>query len=384
MSKMKALRAALALTLGGLSLFALACGPKPAAVSANDTAMVRRGNVTVTATASGNLAFSTQQDLAFEMGGTVASVSVNVSDTVKQDQVLATLDTQQWQDNVTAKRRALVQANLNLENAQVALDQAQNAYPWPDLTVLQGNVDKARNAVDYARYRQQQALTDEKATAEEKTRWTKMIAQAETDLAIAQDKLNRMLSGEDTDQVQAAKLQVELAQGRVNDAEKALSDAQTGSPVIKAPFAGLITKVNVAAGDGVKKGTVAVQLVDPARFQADVLMTERDVFNVKVGEDAFVQLTAMPAMNLPAKVTAIAPTATITQGVVNYKVTGDTVSPAGLREYTSPGTTVFGNSRGSNGDPTRPGRSAPSGPLGDRDRTDCAEERGACSAQPGD
>jgi len=45
-----------------------------------------------------------------------------------------------------------------------------------------------------------------------------------------------------------------------------------------------------------------------------------DIFQAKLGGEATVQIDAMPGMSLPAKVTHISPTATIQQGVVNYKV----------------------------------------------------------------
>jgi hypothetical protein len=90
--------------------------------------------------------------------------------------------------------------------------------------------------------------------------------------------------------------------------------------VIVAPFAGFITMVNVEGGDEVKKGTVAVQLADPDKFEAEVLVGEMDISQVKLGGEALVQVDALSGLTLPAKVTHISPTATIQQGVVNYKV----------------------------------------------------------------
>jgi hypothetical protein len=65
---------------------------------------------------------------------------------------------------------------------------------------------------------------------------------------------------------------------------------------------------------------VAVRLVDPTKFEAEVMANEMDIFQLKLGGEATVQIDAMPTLTLPAKVTFISPTATITSGVVNYKV----------------------------------------------------------------
>jgi len=85
-------------------------------------------------------------------------------------------------------------------------------------------------------------------------------------------------------------------------------------------IAGFITKVNVEGGDEVMKGTLAVQLADPNKFEANILVSEMDILQVKLGGEAWVQVDAMPGMSLPAEVTHISPTATIQSGVVNYRV----------------------------------------------------------------
>jgi HlyD family secretion protein len=76
----------------------------------------------------------------------------------------------------------------------------------------------------------------------------------------------------------------------------------------------------------VLKGTIAVQIADPNRFEASILVNEMDIKQVKLGGKATVQVDSQPGLSLPAKVTYIAPTATIQSGVVNYKVKVDVES----------------------------------------------------------
>jgi len=106
----------------------------------------------------------------------------------------------------------------------------------------------------------------------------------------------------------------------VADAQKALDDAKASSPEVKTTFDGLLLRL-MCAGDEVNKGTVAVTIADPAKFQADVLVSQMDIYNIQVGGDATVQADALSGLSFPAKITYIAPTATVSQGVVNYKVT---------------------------------------------------------------
>ncbi|MBM4447635.1 MAG: HlyD family efflux transporter periplasmic adaptor subunit [Chloroflexi bacterium] len=139
----------------------------------------------------------------------------------------------------------------------------------------------------------------------------------DAEYALESAKFDVEEAGHDVDDAQ---LDVKDAQKALADAQKKLTDAQNKSPEIKAPFAGFITKVNVSGGDEVLSGTVAVQLADPNKFEAEIMISEMDIAQVKVGGEASVQVDALSGLTLPAEVTHISPTATISQGVVNYKV----------------------------------------------------------------
>jgi multidrug resistance efflux pump len=112
-------------------------------------------------------------------------------------------------------------------------------------------------------------------------------------------------------------LDVNDADTAVADAQSALDDAKDLSPIITAPFDGFISSIKVAGGDEIQKGTIAMVIADPNQFSAKILVTEDDIFSVKLGGDATVSLTALSGTP-SAKVTKISPTATVSSGVVNY------------------------------------------------------------------
>jgi len=56
------------------------------------TAKVRKGDITITASGSGNLLPATELDLGFRTGGTLTDLAVAVGDRVDAGQVLARLD----------------------------------------------------------------------------------------------------------------------------------------------------------------------------------------------------------------------------------------------------------------------------------------------------
>jgi len=299
------------------------------AVPENQIATVKRGDLTLDITAAGNLALSHVEDLAFEMDGTVEEVPVEEGESVEEGQLLAKLDISAWEDNiaelkdkVTVAERDVLDRQVSLTSAEIALENAEDVYEWPDIWEAQLAVSDAEDFLDYA-----QRNLDKATQQWEIKYWTEEVEGAEAALSVAEDKLEAQLSGYDPEEVAVKKLQVEQAQARLEDAQKAVEDAkkdldeaQNTSPEITAPFAGFITNVNVEGGDDVLKGTVAVQLADPNEFETEILVNETDIFQVKLGGEARVEIDAIQGLSLPAKVTHISPTATIQQGVVNYKV----------------------------------------------------------------
>ncbi|WP_062318349.1 efflux RND transporter periplasmic adaptor subunit [Demequina maris] len=74
------------------------------------TAVVETGDVTQTLTATGAIASASQEDLAFQVDGTVARVKVGVGDAVAAGDVLARLDTSDLEDAVAEAEEALADA----------------------------------------------------------------------------------------------------------------------------------------------------------------------------------------------------------------------------------------------------------------------------------
>jgi HlyD family secretion protein len=259
----KVLSIALAALVFGVGAASLGCGGEPEA-AALQTASVQRGNLTVEISAAGNLSLSVTQQLAFEMSGTVAEVLVEEGDSVTEGQVLVRLDTSEWEKELVTLELNLLQAEINLDNAELALEAAEG----DTTTTATGDISSQ--------------TTDPK-------------------------------------EIEILELQLELAQARYEDAESALEEARAASPEITAPFDGFITSVNIKGGDEVLKGTVAVTLADPDKFEADILVGELDIVDITLGSTAWVEVEAL-GVTLPASVVHISPTSTIQSGVVNYTV----------------------------------------------------------------
>jgi RND family efflux transporter MFP subunit len=277
---------------------------------------------------------------------------------------------------VTAKEKAVTDAERQVTTKDLAVSQAQldldtaayNLSQVSDLKDIQDEIDSAQFAYDVA----VKMLTGDMGGAgglDSYTYWAQLKTQAKSALTTLEDEKDEILSGtslstsesvaleltkykllvdknelaladakaavEDAQiavddakyavteillELENAKLDVEDAKQTVEEAQSDLDKAKDLSPVITSPFSGFVTKVNVEGGDEVMKGTVVVQIADPNKFEADILVSELDISQVQEGGDASVLVDAFD-LSLEAKVTHIAPTATISSGVVNYNVT---------------------------------------------------------------
>ena len=180
----------LAVCLVSIPLLSCASESESVAVTEDQVVTVQRGDLTVDITAAGNLALSRAEDLAFDLfyqEGTVAEVLVEEGDTVEEGQVLARLDTSEWDDELSAledtvttaerqltaverqlitKQRGLVQAEISLINAKTALEDAEAKYIWPEeIFTARGSLWAAEREVKEA----QAMLRGEKAVYDSQT-----------------------------------------------------------------------------------------------------------------------------------------------------------------------------------------------------------------------
>ncbi|MBN1920653.1 MAG: efflux RND transporter periplasmic adaptor subunit [Anaerolineae bacterium] len=341
--------------LGGVGYWGYVNYLQPGAAQAaapeqvTELVLVTRGALQDSIEGSGNLAAAQEMSLAFSSSGRVAEVLVKVGDTVAEGQSLALLEPANLE-------LAVEKANLNLAQAQIQLDQAlepataaeiakaeaslsaaQASYARvkegtseAQLAQLKGNMELAGKKVqqaqgNYDRYGERMAPSLQDATmAYEAAKLAYEIAIAGpansslisgwNQVEQAQASLDALRAGPDADTVTAAELKVQQAQLALNQARRNLEAA-----TLVAPFAGVITAVNVAAGE-MASGAV-ITLADLQTLEVEFNLDESDIPLVAVGKTARVSVSAVDETALSGTVTAIAPVATLQSGVPLYPVT---------------------------------------------------------------
>ena len=321
-----------------------------------DTATIRRGTLVATVNATGAISPLREAQLAFSVTGPLAKLDVKQGDLVKAGQLLAQLDTR-------ALDLQLAQAEANLVAAQAKFDQlkspapadvaaaqsavasaeaalAQLKNPTPnDMTIAKSDLDKAAAAVaraqaDYDRIGGASnpfiALTPQALALQQATLDYQKIA------AIYNSKINPTES-----QVKQAQTAVEQARAQLarltnpsaNDLKSAqasvdqmraardLAQARIADALIRAPFDGLVTRVDFDLGSFIPAGRALIAVADISELRVKLNIDETDIARVQTGQEVTIGLDAYPDATLQARVSDVAATATTVQGVVNYVVT---------------------------------------------------------------
>lgn len=123
------------------------------------------------------------------------------------------------------------------------------------------------------------------------------------------------VSAPDPLDIESKEIALEKAKLAVEDAQRQLDKA-----VLIAPFDGLIAEINITLEESVSSSTTAIRIIDPSQLQVDTQVNENDIYNIELGMNATIDITALSPLILPATVFAISPAATVSSGVVSYTI----------------------------------------------------------------
>lgn len=257
-------------------------------------------------------------DVAFNASGPVAEVLVRDGDTVTAGQVLARLG------HATAAQAELARAEEEALAAQRALDDLRANGP---LTVAQAQASDlaAESALETA----QQTLEDLRQAQIDRP-----ADERPSDLQIAEAEANVMVLEMALAQAHAYRAAVEqagldpnalaAAEARLTTAQAARAAAQTNLANLElvATHAGTVVNLNLAVGQRVAMGQVALTLADFSVWEVRTEnLTELQVVNLAEGQTASLVFDALPDLPLSAEVVHINAHYEEKRGDITYAVT---------------------------------------------------------------
>lgn len=189
------------------------------------------------------------------------------------------------------------QAQLNVTNAQIRLNDLYAEYNWYTGTYDELEREEARTAVEVA-----------KANLED-----------------AERELAQLQNGKNADDIAAAQARVAAAQATLNLSK------------IQAPFNGTITQTDPLPGDKVSTGSFAFRLDDLSRLLIDVEISEVDINAIVAGQAVTVNFDAIQDTTYSGTIIEVGRVASSSGGAVNFNVT---VALTDADEFVRPGMTA--------------------------------------------
>lgn len=324
------------------------------------------------ATASGVVVPAQEVQMAFALGENVKAVRVAVGDTVQAEQVLVELDDQAQQaqyaqakaalDAAQAKLNAIqagprpeqvAQAETNLASAQAALQRTKEGPTADDINLAQLAIDQAKSTL-WGAQNERDGICGNKALPSYQCSGAEaQVAVAATGVQQAEARLAQLQAGatpetitQAENAVKAAQAQLDLAkapytsydvagaqaQVKAAQAQVQAGEAQLKKLVLKAPFAGTVSKLDVHGGEWVTPGQPVLVLSDLNTLRVETTdLSELDVPRVEIGQPATVTIKALN-QSVTGRVSAISPLPSTLGGDVVYKATVELDErPAGLR-----------------------------------------------------
>jgi RND family efflux transporter MFP subunit len=216
------------------------------------------------------------------------------------------------------------QARFDLQAADAAVAAAQSQLNQLYAGPTPGQIDEAeaRLAAAQAQVDAVQAQLDllrSGASLE-----TLQAAQSNVDALQAQAEatqaqLDKLLTGVTPGEIATAKANLAQARVALDLAELALQKA-----VLKAPFDGVVSKLDIEPGEYVAPQLPIITLLDDSTFRIEVDVDEADIGWVQPGQEVGLNLDSFPGKTLIGRVVGIDTAATFEGGVVSYGVTIET------------------------------------------------------------
>jgi multidrug efflux pump subunit AcrA (membrane-fusion protein) len=301
-------------------------------------------------------------NLSVSTSGVIAEVLVEEGQKVEAGQVLIRLEGTESQqaaiaaakEEVVSAQQALDDLNTNVDvargEAYRAIADAQKAVRTADRQLYYFNVpatirayemfeavDLTKKRVDVARkawnpYKYEEdtiwsnparkKIKDALDDAEGDYRVAMLRIQYGADLKLAEAKLKqtmddyeKMKDGPDPKQLALAQARLERAQASLKSAQAALDDLE-----LKAPFAGVVSQLNVRPDEWISPGQNVLLLADLSALRVETTdLSEIDVAQVSVGAPVTLTFDALPEFSVPGKVVRISPKNAEGSGV-NYTV----------------------------------------------------------------
>lgn len=295
----------------------------PKAENLNQTVLVQSQDLTVQVKANGVVQAVRKINLSPKQEGRIDRLHVDEGVQVKQGQIIARMDSEQFQAQANQYKAALAKAQAELllkrsgnrpeeiskAKAEVIKNEAQVLEARSRLTLARDRVRRKQFASQegaIARDELDEALTEQRNAREN-------LEQAQASLAVAKQELVLQLKGYRQEEI--ASSQAEVAQAK---AQFQYYQTQLENTLVRAPFAGTITRKFAQEGDFVtpmtsassSDGATSASIAElSSGLEVEAKVPEASIAQVEPGQQVEIRSDAYPNNRFEGRVRLVAPRA---------------------------------------------------------------------------
>lgn len=232
-----------------------------------------------------------------QIPGKVKEVKIKEGDNVKKGDVLLIVDSDTLAAQQSQVKAQIETANSQLNAAKAARDAASAKFELAQNGARPEEIDQAKAGYDLAKV----TCDRLKVLFEEGSIPKSDMDNAETQLQLAKDKYDIAQSGARQEDIKAAKAQVDQAnasaeavQGQIKQAQAALEgvNVNINNATVVAPEDGVVTQLNVKAGELVSTGMPLVVVTDVNKPSILCNVRETDLSKVNLDQEVSVKISA--------------------------------------------------------------------------------------------
>ena len=251
-----------------------------------------------------------ETDIAFQVPGRIATLSVDEGDIVKAGQDVASLDSRDYE-------LALASAQANAAVSKAALKLVEAGARPQELQVAKSAVGEAEAQLRYAKSevrRISSLVPKHLASQDQLDRASLQEDVARASLDQAQQQLALLQEGARKEEIARARADFAAKQQAVAMAQQQLSYVD-----LKSPVSGYVTLRLAEKGEVVGVGQAVFRVVELDKPWVRVYISERDLPRIKLDQSAEVRVDGLPGKVFKGRVAFISPEAEFTPKTVETK-----------------------------------------------------------------
>lgn len=274
----------------------------------------QKGEISTSFRYSGTIKTNKQVMVVSKVAGRVEQIFFKVGDTVKEGDVLFTVDDKDIQDSIKS-------LELQLKSSQIAVDMAQKALNSSKGSQLEQQLTQAETALKTSEiqynstkksYEDAKMLYEAGSASKQQYDQTKTAFEtAEISLNAAKQSYNLLVNKTSQENIDRAKDNLNQAKASKENVEFQLKKAKDNlaETNVKSPINGVVSSKTIEEGEMVGGSSVPfiVVQINPAVFTVNV--SEQMLGNIKQGDNVNVVIGAIKDKNFTGQIRSIAPVA---------------------------------------------------------------------------